>query len=406
VVHRDLTPGNVQLCEDGQVKLLDLGLAAALGRRRVEGGTPAYMAPEQVEGAPEDERTDVYALGVLLYRMLTGVAPFEVDGAGRPRSGSRGLEVVEAPALAMLVESMLAPRPTERPRDAGVVLEALQEIEASLPRAGTASGGGLVRIRRPARARWLGAGVALGLAAAALAALPLLWWRGPARPAGPGASLVLSGSSTMTTCAWRMVAHMDFDHGMERLAWRNGKFGGQAARLLDGEPAWRQDSDWNQAFFDLGDLKPDVFAVVARLLVPAGSKHQISAGMVIFTDPVGGMDSTSSDVAHGEGFLLTQEPGRAAGFQVGAPGTTTTRIDHRGLYAGSFTGEWRTLRIEGSRSGCWLRVLVDDQLVVARIGCLDLSGHHVMLGGNAAAYQAAEVTWKHLNLLEGDAGCQ
>jgi serine/threonine protein kinase len=47
VVHRDLTPGNVFLCDDGQVKLLDLGMAHAFGRRKLEGGTPAYMAPEQ-----------------------------------------------------------------------------------------------------------------------------------------------------------------------------------------------------------------------------------------------------------------------------------------------------------------------------------------------------------------------
>src|SRR5206468_1865184 len=59
VVHRDLTPGNVFLCDDGQVKVLDFGMAHAFGRRKVEGGTKAYMAPEQSRGAPEDERTDV-----------------------------------------------------------------------------------------------------------------------------------------------------------------------------------------------------------------------------------------------------------------------------------------------------------------------------------------------------------
>jgi serine/threonine protein kinase len=63
VVHRDLSPGNVFLCDDGRVKVLDFGLSHAFGRRHISGGTPGYMAPEQWRGAPEDERTDVYALG-------------------------------------------------------------------------------------------------------------------------------------------------------------------------------------------------------------------------------------------------------------------------------------------------------------------------------------------------------
>src|SRR5512133_1239736 len=80
VVHRDLTPGNVFLCEDGQVKVLDLGMAHAFGRRKVAGGTPSYMAPEQWRDAPEDERTDVFALGVMLHRMLSGDLPFRHEG--------------------------------------------------------------------------------------------------------------------------------------------------------------------------------------------------------------------------------------------------------------------------------------------------------------------------------------
>ena len=72
VIHRDLKPANVFVRNKGQVKILDFGMAHAFGRRRLSGGTPAYMAPEQWEDAPEDERTDVFALGVMLYRMLTG----------------------------------------------------------------------------------------------------------------------------------------------------------------------------------------------------------------------------------------------------------------------------------------------------------------------------------------------
>jgi TolB-like protein len=134
VVHRDLKPANVFLAEDGKVKILDFGLAHALGRRRVSGGTPDYMAPEQWAEAPEDERTDVYALGVLLHRMLAGVHPFPA-GEGRWSSGqppAPRLEIAGFPDLGPLVARMLEPDPTDRPRDAREVLAILEPIEAAL----------------------------------------------------------------------------------------------------------------------------------------------------------------------------------------------------------------------------------------------------------------------------------
>ena len=136
VVHRDLTPGNVFLCQGGQVKLLDLGMAHAFGRRKVEGGTPAYMAPEQWRDAPEDERTDVFALGVMLFRMLTGELPFP-DDAGRSARGREPaprLEVPASPALGALVAAMLAKDPAARVRDGAAALAGLRRIAAELPR--------------------------------------------------------------------------------------------------------------------------------------------------------------------------------------------------------------------------------------------------------------------------------
>ena len=73
VMHRDLKPANVFLCEDGTVKLLDFGLAHVFGHARGGprgGGTPAYLAPERWRGEPEDARTDLFSLGVLLYELL------------------------------------------------------------------------------------------------------------------------------------------------------------------------------------------------------------------------------------------------------------------------------------------------------------------------------------------------
>jgi TolB-like protein/Flp pilus assembly protein TadD len=139
VVHRDLKPANVFLCQDGQVKVLDFGLAHAFGQRRADGGTPAYMAPEQWAGAPEDERTDVFAMGVLLHQMISGELPFPAAGTGRWRPAPR-LEVPEAPGLADLVADMLRKDPVKRPRDGARVLEALSAIsrEAGEPAPGTA----------------------------------------------------------------------------------------------------------------------------------------------------------------------------------------------------------------------------------------------------------------------------
>jgi len=149
VVHRDLKPGNVFLCEGGAVKVFDFGLAHAFGHRRIGGGTPAYMAPEQWRGAPEDERTDVFALGVLLFRMLAGELPFPGD-AGSADPGAYpapALEVQAAPALGPLVGRMLDADPVARPRDGEGVLAALEPLAGELAR--HPAGGAPVRLLRP-----------------------------------------------------------------------------------------------------------------------------------------------------------------------------------------------------------------------------------------------------------------
>lgn len=82
IVHRDIKPSNIMLNSAGIVKVMDFGIAKVVGTRGMtrtgmQLGTPAYMAPEQIQNKPIDTRTDIYALGITLYQMLSGQLPFQ-----------------------------------------------------------------------------------------------------------------------------------------------------------------------------------------------------------------------------------------------------------------------------------------------------------------------------------------
>jgi len=145
VVHRDLKPDNVLLeATTGRVVVTDFGIARALesDRTRATGGiagTPAYMAPEQLTGAAVDGRADLYALGVVLFEMLTGVLPFEGDTPisiavarlHRPPRDLTSLRAVPAD-LARIVDSLLAREREQRPETAASVAMQLEEMAGSL----------------------------------------------------------------------------------------------------------------------------------------------------------------------------------------------------------------------------------------------------------------------------------
>jgi TolB-like protein len=143
-IHRDLKPANVWLMPDGVAKLGDFGLAITPGRARLTMpgtmvGTVVYMAPEQALGHQHDARTDLYALGAMLYELATGRPPFVGDDAvaitsqhinAAPEPPS--LHNPEVPrSLDALVLRLLAKRSQDRPASAAAVREALRAISST-----------------------------------------------------------------------------------------------------------------------------------------------------------------------------------------------------------------------------------------------------------------------------------
>jgi eukaryotic-like serine/threonine-protein kinase len=133
VIHRDLKPGNIFLCEDGETKVLDFGMskfnsAESLTQEGYTLGTPEYMAPEQCIGAAVEPRTDLYAFGVLMYEALTGELPIQaqnrrdlLDLHQRQVPTTMRVRRPELPIPEMLdyaVMSCLKKRIADRPKDA------------------------------------------------------------------------------------------------------------------------------------------------------------------------------------------------------------------------------------------------------------------------------------------------
>src|SRR5207249_10642555 len=136
VLHRDLKPANVMLDARGQVLLTDFGLAGLAGEiegAEVLNGTPAYMAPEQLAGEEVTVKSDIYALGLVLYEIFTGKLPFESDTlAGLKRAQRENVPVSPSaivrdldPMVERVILRCLSPRPAMRPASALTVAAAL-----------------------------------------------------------------------------------------------------------------------------------------------------------------------------------------------------------------------------------------------------------------------------------------
>lgn len=135
LVHRDVGPGNVMLTRDGAVKLLDFGIAVSKGDdTSTRMGTRRFMSPEQLDGREQDARSDLFSVGVLLFALLTGRAPYETYPLEVPE---RPPEVPEA--LWPTIASALEPDPDRRPASTRAMLAALELFLASCGAEGTRS---------------------------------------------------------------------------------------------------------------------------------------------------------------------------------------------------------------------------------------------------------------------------
>jgi serine/threonine-protein kinase len=146
VVHRDVKPENVLVKPDGDIVLIDLGLASDRAARRITWGrtagfgTPDYMPPERAAGQRGDARSDVYGVGLVLHEMLTGRLP---------HTPFIGLSEVE-PGLEAILARALQPRPRDRYGDARAMLADLADPSAVARRV---DGGGAARVAPTARRR-------------------------------------------------------------------------------------------------------------------------------------------------------------------------------------------------------------------------------------------------------------
>ena len=269
IVHRDLKPANVKVTPEGRVKVLDFGLAKALGNDPVPGdpvssptltmratmagiviGTPAYMSPEQAKGKPADRRADIWAFGVLLAEMLTGWAMYPGETVSEVLAAVI-MKEPEIPQAAPAFVRALLGRCLEK--DPQFRLQAIGEARIALARPAT----DMPAMRDATVARRGAPWWALGVTAVMILALSVFLWR-PTRPLdlpmerlsvdlGPDAVEGLPYTTAISPDGTRIVYQVHSEGGGTALATR--LLNQSKATILPGtdnatQPFFSPDGQW------------------------------------------------------------------------------------------------------------------------------------------------------------------
>ena len=431
IVHRDLKPANVMLTSDGHAKVMDFGIAKQVSIRAADGGrvdgpsmtstgeitgTPAYMAPEQLKGLPVDSRADIFALGVCLYEMVTGMHPFMKDSAfatadvilNQPAPPLDRYLKDPPPGLEHVFRRALAKDPDERYQSFKDLRIDLGAVE--LPQTRTAIAPHVRDVRARTRPKWrFAAVVALGIAAAGV----LAWWLWPVQLSISQRALAFNQRDWIVITDFEnLTSDPVFDRSL-RVALDVAIAQSQyvnvfpPSRVQETLRLMKKDAGapLNEALASEIALRERIKAVLACSITAVGDSYTITA-KVIDPQTRAAVQTDSAQARGKDGVLpaldelatrvrrnLGESLNSVSAQKVALPRATTASLEALRLYAESFRTDESDVRLEQLRQA----TAVDPEFAMAHAAL----GHAYYLSPNRQHRQEGEARFvKALSLLD------